>query len=144
MFWPSSLAGPVNGAEIPNRISLSVIPRTVGAGSLAPPTAARRPGASLAGCATVGAIGRLAVGEFGCGVVGAIARLSVGELACSGIFELSDLDVSSIVFVPDRGALPNMDRNSPVANNAPITAPNAAAMTKPPLTANHPSLREGG
>jgi hypothetical protein len=29
MFWPSSLAGPVNGAEIPNRISLSVIPRTM-------------------------------------------------------------------------------------------------------------------
>ena len=26
--WPSSLAGPVNGAEIPNRISLSVMPRT--------------------------------------------------------------------------------------------------------------------
>src|SRR5215471_5322479 len=28
IFWPSSLAGPVNGAEIPNRISLSVTPRT--------------------------------------------------------------------------------------------------------------------
>ena len=29
IFWPSSLAGPVNGAEIPNRISLSVTPRTI-------------------------------------------------------------------------------------------------------------------
>src|SRR5215471_2232313 len=27
--WPSSLAGPVKGAEIPNRISLSVTPRKV-------------------------------------------------------------------------------------------------------------------
>jgi hypothetical protein len=35
--------------------------------------------------------------------------------------------------------LPNMDRNSPVANN-PITAPNAAAMIKPPAV-SHPSLR---
>ena len=57
----SPLAGPVNGAEIPNRISLSVTPRTVGAGSLAPPTVARRAGASFADCATVGAIGRLPV-----------------------------------------------------------------------------------
>src|SRR6516225_10205881 len=28
IFWPSSLAAPLKGAEIPNRISLSVIPRT--------------------------------------------------------------------------------------------------------------------
>src|ERR1035437_2870825 len=28
IFWPSSLAAPLNGAEIPNRISLSVTPRT--------------------------------------------------------------------------------------------------------------------
>src|SRR5665213_1775465 len=27
IFWPSSLAAPLNGAEIPNRISLSVTPR---------------------------------------------------------------------------------------------------------------------
>src|SRR6516162_2116177 len=27
IFWPSSLAGPVNGAEIPSRISLSLTPR---------------------------------------------------------------------------------------------------------------------
>ena len=27
MFWPSSLAGPLKGAEIPNRISVSVTPR---------------------------------------------------------------------------------------------------------------------
>jgi hypothetical protein len=40
MFWPSSLAGPLNGAEIPNRISLSVTPRTFGAGSVAGPTVA--------------------------------------------------------------------------------------------------------
>jgi len=58
--WPSSLAGPVNGAEIPNRISLSVIPRTVRAGSFVPPIAARRAGASLPDCTTVGVIGRLA------------------------------------------------------------------------------------
>jgi hypothetical protein len=137
----SSLAGPVNGAEIPNRISLSVIPRMVGAGSL--PTVASRAGAPLPGCATVGAIGRLAADELGLvvwGAVGAIARRSVGELTCSGIFELSGLDVSSTVFVPDPGALPNMDRNSPVNNN-PIIAPNTAAMTKPPLIANHPNLR---
>ena len=51
--------------------------------------------------------------------------------------------MSSIVFVLDPGALPNMDRNSPVNNN-PITAPNVAAMTKPPLIANHPSLQGGG
>jgi hypothetical protein len=65
----------------------------------------------------------------------------VGEL--TGIFEVSDLDVSSIVFVLDLGSLPNMDRNSSVANN-PITAPNAAAMMRPPPTANRPSLRGGG
>src|SRR5262245_20385759 len=29
IFWPSSLAAPLNGAEIPNRISLSVTPRKV-------------------------------------------------------------------------------------------------------------------
>src|SRR5262249_5599547 len=29
IFWPSSLAAPLNGAEIPKRISLSVIPRTM-------------------------------------------------------------------------------------------------------------------
>src|SRR5262245_20978840 len=29
IFWPSPLAAPLNGAEIPNRISLSVTPRNV-------------------------------------------------------------------------------------------------------------------
>src|SRR5215831_16738651 len=33
IFWPSSLAAPLNGAEIPNRISLSVTPRKVLRGS---------------------------------------------------------------------------------------------------------------
>ena len=33
IFWPSSLVGPLNAAEIPNRISLSVTPRTVLGGS---------------------------------------------------------------------------------------------------------------
>jgi hypothetical protein len=37
------------------------------------------------------------------------------------------------------GALPNMDRNSPVTNK-PTRAPNAAAMIKPPAV-SHPSLR---
>jgi hypothetical protein len=38
IWFPSSLAEPVNAAEIPNRISLSVTPRTVGARSIAPRT----------------------------------------------------------------------------------------------------------
>jgi len=29
IFWPSSLVGPLNAAEIPNRISLAVTPRNV-------------------------------------------------------------------------------------------------------------------
>src|SRR5262245_26408692 len=29
IFWPSSLAAPLNGAEMPNRISLSLTPRKV-------------------------------------------------------------------------------------------------------------------
>ncbi|HEX4239108.1 MAG TPA: hypothetical protein VHZ64_14350 [Xanthobacteraceae bacterium] len=57
---PSSLAGPLNGAEIPNRISVSVTPRTAGAGS----AVATRAGALLAGCGVAGAAGTPALGAL--------------------------------------------------------------------------------
>src|SRR5262249_61721640 len=54
IFWPSSLAGPLKGAEIPNRISLSVTPRKVLLGSCA---GVFEFGASDACCACVGESG---------------------------------------------------------------------------------------
>ena len=47
IWLPSSLAAPVNGAEIPNRTSLLVTPRMLGALSFAPPTDATRAGTLL-------------------------------------------------------------------------------------------------
>jgi hypothetical protein len=143
IFWPSSLAGPVKGAEIPKRISLAVTPRTAEAGSLAPPTVATCAGASLACCATGGASGGPAAGELscvGCGAIGAIARPVAGKLAWSGVFELPNLDVSSGVLGLDPGAFPPIFRKAPVINN-PIMTPNTPAMMNPPLAASHPSLR---
>lgn len=64
----------------------------------------------------------------------------LGEFTSSGDFELSNLDVNSVVFVLDPGPLPNRDGNWAITNH-PITAPNAKAMLKP--EANHPSLRVG-
>src|SRR5580700_7165672 len=50
IWLPSSLAAPVNGAEIPSRTSVSVTPRTIGALSFAVPTDAMRAGTPLGGC----------------------------------------------------------------------------------------------
>ena len=44
IWLPSSLAAPVNGAEMPNRTTLSVTPRMAGALSFDPPTYATRAG----------------------------------------------------------------------------------------------------
>src|SRR6516225_1926197 len=41
IFWPSSLAAPLNGAEIPNRISFSVTPRTATSLAFSSGTASR-------------------------------------------------------------------------------------------------------
>src|SRR5689334_12466876 len=93
MFWPSSLAGPLNGADMPNRTSVSVTPRTRAAGSL-PPVLATRAGALLAGSA----VGAVAGDGFGCatrGVTGATGAPAAGELASS------NREVNSLVLVPE-------------------------------------------
>src|SRR4249919_110859 len=71
IFWPSSLVGPLNAAEIPNRISLVVTPRTVLRGSCGL-------GESDAGCA--GAVADGAAPGAAAIVVAGMSALFAGAL----------------------------------------------------------------
>jgi len=123
------LAGPLNGAEIPNRISVSVTPQTVGAGALG--------GGALASCGLVAAAGAAALGALGCatrGATGAAGTATADALASCGGFEFS------AVCVLDAGDLPVM-AGSPAMTSHPMPMPNVRAIAKP--AANHPSRRPG-
>src|SRR5215831_3683106 len=77
--WPSSLAGPVNGAEMPKRISLSLTPRMAGAASTALRTG-EIDGTSSVGCGAVDAVATGTAGAVRCSA-GAGCSGSVGPLA---------------------------------------------------------------
>src|SRR5580692_6737495 len=179
IWLPSSLAAPLNGAEIPKRISLSVTPRMLGElalgasivatrggatlvgcgaadaagrpavagaaeGGCGAADAIERPaaaGAALAGCGAGDAIGRPAVGGaalVGCGGANAIGRPSAGEFTCADVVGASSLDLASVVF----GLNPsNLRHVGPSVKYIPIAAPNATAMMRPAMEANHPGLQ---
>jgi hypothetical protein len=100
---PSSLSEPVNAAEIPNRISLSVTPRIVGARSLASRTDAARAVSS----------------PMGRGSVDALGGRAAGELSCSGVFKVSlaGLDTTAVLSALSPSILLNSDGNLPVTNS---------------------------
>jgi hypothetical protein len=153
------LAAPLNGAEIPKRISVSVIPRILGALALGASAVVTRAGAALVGCgadaigrpapggaALVGceaadAIGRLPGGGAalsGCGAADAIGRPGAGELTCADVVGASSLDLFSVVFVLN----PNAFRHVvPSTKYTPIAAPNATA--KVSETSHQGFQREG-
>ena len=85
IWLPSSLAAPLNGAEIPNRISLSVTPRMVGPLALGASILATRAGATLVGCGAADAIGRPSDGAplVGCGDAD-VGRPAAGSAALVG------------------------------------------------------------
>src|SRR5580698_7419078 len=87
IWLPSSLAAPLNGAEIPKRISVSVTPRMEGALALGASIVATRGGATLVGCGAADAIGRPAgddAAEGGCGAADAIERPAAAGAALVG------------------------------------------------------------
>jgi hypothetical protein len=123
------LAEPVNGAEIPNRISLSVTPRVDGTPSLAPRTDATRAESS----------------PMGRGSVDAVGERAAGELSCSGVFKVSsaNLDTTAVLSVLSPSTLLNSDGNLPVMNSA-SAAPINAAMARPARTASRRRARGAG
>src|ERR1700722_4338209 len=127
IWLPSSLAAPVNGAEMPNRISLSVTPRMGEVSSFVAPTDATIAGAALVGCGAAEAIGRSAVAGaalVGCAAIEAIGRPGGEELTCVGIFGTSSLEVVSLELVPNPKALRHV---VPSTKYTPIAAPNTTA-----------------
>jgi hypothetical protein len=77
----------VNGAEMPNRTSVSVTPRMVGALAVGPSIVATRAGAALVGCGAADAIEGPAVGGaafVGCEATDAIGGPAVGGAALVG------------------------------------------------------------
>ena len=82
IWLPSSLAAPVNGAEMPNRTSLLVTPRMLGVLSFAPPTDATRAGIPPAGGAPAVTVDALEAGGAplgGCGATVAIETPGAGD-----------------------------------------------------------------
>src|SRR5258708_6050453 len=149
IWLPSSLAAPVNGAEIPNRTSLLVTPRTVVAPPLGASTVAILAGAALVGCGAVDATGGPAAGG-GCGVAEAIGTLLVDgatfvgcravdatERVPAGVIARSCvLGASSLASVVKPSILRHV---GPSAKYMPIAAPTKAATTTPPKMVNHPA-----
>jgi hypothetical protein len=127
IWLPSSLAEPVKGAEIPNRISLSVTPRMDGARSLASRTDAARAVSS----------------PMGRGSVDALGGRAAGEPSCSGVFMVSPANLDSTVSTLSPSILLNSDGNLPVTNSA-RAVPIDAAMTRPASAASRPRARGAG
>ena len=158
IWLPSSLAAPVNGAEMPNRTSLSVTPRMAGALAFAPPTDATRAGIPPGGCAPAVAIVTPGAGGAplgGCGPVDGIEGPAAGAapvsdglvdaigtpaggLTCASGFGVSGLDVRSVVVVPNPI---NLRHVVPSAKYIPIAAPISTAMMSPPMDNSHPGLQ---
>src|SRR6516165_3125166 len=135
IFWPSSLAGPVNGAEIPNLISLSVTPRTalllscddfeIGESAACWPCAAARGAAP--GVATIPAVGTSA----------RVAGASFSVSGSDGLATCVGGESGSSTATRCKSGFPNMTNNA-------MTAANAATVTKRPISASNPSAHHAG
>src|SRR5262249_21940242 len=144
IFWPSSFAGPVNGAEIPKRISLSVTPPTA-----LPCPSGFEIGESAACCPGAGEIGACCVCAVADGAApgaAAIPAAGTSALFADALFAVSRSDGSETCLLcePELRGLTPSNRDFPkMANNATRTA-NAATFTKRTTSGSNPSSCRAG
>src|SRR3974377_1217272 len=142
IFWPSSLAGPGKGAEMPNRISLSVTPRTALLMLLSCPSGFDV-GESAACCPWAGEGGTCCV----CAVAeGAAAVAGMSALFAGASFALcrSDGLASCLVCESELRELARSNNGFAKTTNNATTAANTAPRAICPTHPNNPSSRCAG